>query len=499
MNKFKNITQKFIAIFGLIVFAYVFMTAYFGIMEQNRDLQIPLFIVPFCAIFIGVLAVIFLKKLDNLDISEKSIDITFIILLVSSAIIQMCFCRFSGYQPFNDSNVIEKSARAFAIDGNFKDMYRLCPDYNQGYFDRLPNNWGTLVYVSFAYRIMNILFGTVPYTAGYILNVFSLAVNFAFAYFNIKLIFEKNSTRLVGLLAMFLHPAFLLYSPVMYSDTLSMPFAQIALFLFLKALKQESFQRFCLLVATDAIVLTIAYQLKGSLVVLIVAFIITIFIKCDLKKTICFISAVLVVFLGGTGLFKSACYKMQISTPEKHYEQSVPTTHYIMMGLKDRGGFSQKDYSNTLKQGNLDQKKAYNIAVIKERLKEYGLRGFLLHLQKKIAYTWSDGRFYSHYQLSHANNKPLVAHLNSKKFAIVTNSIHLVMLFFMLVSFVKGIFQYNNLSLVRLAVLGIILLLMIWETRSRYLINFMPMYIILATSGVDSIKPKKGFLKSVAS
>lgn len=490
MTKFKQFLQKFIAVFGLIVFSCIFITAYFGIMQQSWDSQIPLFIVPFCTTAIIVLSAVFLKNINRLKISGKSIDITFIVCLIGSAVLQMCFCRFSGYQPFNDSNVIEKAARAFAEDGNFKDMYRLLPDYNIGYFDRLPNNWGTLVYVSLAYRIMYLIFGFVPYTAGYILNVFSLAVNFAFAYFNIKLLFEKNSTRLAGLIAMFIHPVFLLYSPVMYSDTISMPFAQIALFLFLKALKQDSFQRFCLFAAADSLVLTIAYQLKGSLVVMIVAFVISIFIKCDLKKTLCFTAAILVVFLGGTSLFKSACYKMQISTPEKHYEQSVPTTHYIMMGLKDRGGFSQKDYSNTLKQGNLDEKKAYNIAVIKERLKEYGLRGFLLHMQKKVEYTWSDGRFYSHYQLSHSDNKTLVQRINSGKFAVIANSIHLAMLSFMLVSFANGIFRSSSLSLIRLMVLGIILLLMIWETRSRYLINFMPMYIFLALDGLNSIKPK---------
>ena len=45
----------------------------------------------------------------------------------------------------------------------------------------------------------------------------------------------------------------------------------------------------------------------------------------------------------------------------------------------------------------------------------------------------------------------------------------------------------------QLAVFGLFLFLLIWETRSRYLVNFVPVFLLLGADGLrESLKWMKG-------
>ena len=40
----------------------------------------------------------------------------------------------------------------------------------------------------------------------------------------------------------------------------------------------------------------------------------------------------------------------------------------------------------------------------------------------------------------------------------------------------------------QIAVFGLFLFLLIWETRSRYLVNFVPIFILLGIDGIQGIR-----------
>ena len=46
----------------------------------------------------------------------------------------------------------------------------------------------------------------------------------------------------------------------------------------------------------------------------------------------------------------------------------------------------------------------------------------------------------------------------------------------------------REIQAVQLAVFGLFLFLLIWETRSRYLINFVPLFALLGIDGITSVE-----------
>ena len=64
------------------------------------------------------------------------------------------------------------------------------------------------------------------------------------------------------------------------------------------------------------------------------------------------------------------------------------------------------------------------------------------------------------------------------------------MILMMAISAIRTIFKpsINETVLFRGVVFAIFVFLLIWETRSRYLYNFTPAFILLAVDGLDSVK-----------
>ncbi len=62
----------------------------------------------------------------------------------------------------------------------------------------------------------------------------------------------------------------------------------------------------------------------------------------------------------------------------------------------------------------------------------------------------------------------------------------------MALSIISGAFKgkSDSMAYVDLAVFGLALFLMIWETRSRYLFNFIPLMIIMAANGINFASDK---------
>lgn len=174
----------------------------------------------------------------------------------------------------------------------------------------------------------------------------------------------------------------------------------------------------------------------------------------------------------------------------------VPAQHYIMMGLTGNGGYNPGDEQFSLSFPDLASRKAGEIAVIKQRLQEYGLTDLMGHLRGKIAYTWGDGAYYAHYKLAQGEltQSPLQAWIHydgahHAVFAAVVNAPHFLLLASLAWFSVRGAVakrpRANLLFLCLLAIFGLALFLLVWETRSRYLVSFAPLYtVVLATAAV---------------
>ena len=299
-------------------------------------------------------------------------------------------------------------------------------------------------------------------------------------------------------MCLFISP-FLLYTPIFYTDTLSMFVPVLMFYIFININENNSKKKNILLLICLGVVTFIGYKLKGSTFVTIIAmFIIWLFQDSSIKEKIfkILIPTFIVIIL-----MISYNIVLNIALPnlEKYEDHNLPITHYLMMGLNDEGliygGFSQTDFTNT---SHSEDKVAYNLEVIKERISKRKIWGNIKFYAIKTLDTWADGTYFAPGKLNSKpiNNSPLHAIVlpNGKYFDVCFNfytGIVLAMYVFMFISCVVDLKNKTNLldnkTLLRCVLLGIWLFLLIWETRSRYLVDFVPIMIVLTVLSLYSI------------
>ena len=177
---------------------------------------------------------------------------------------------------------------------------------------------------------------------------------------------------------------------------------------------------------------------------------------------------------------------------------SYPYTHWIMMGVEDKekdnskrntyGGFNEEDNKKTysFKTGKEAQK--YNIKEYRRRLSKLGVIGYIKFLTRKNVNIWTDGYYFSNIKLSilpKSKNSVLRKLLLSKKTMYYGIYYTQGVTYAFLLSLIIGSIlimkekKHKNIDYLRLSILGILLFLSIWEGRSRYLVNFIPIFIIV--------------------
>ena len=166
-----------------------------------------------------------------------------------------------------------------------------------------------------------------------------------------------------------------------------------------------------------------------------------------------------------------------------------------MMGLSGEGGFNANDVLYTQSFPNIDEKKAATVSEIKKRISDYGFTGLINHLTNKAVHnTWGDGTYFIFKEgQTHpeTDSKLWDFVLKTGKyyniFYYYCQGFHLAVLTLLMISLLIGIKKgiVNGTLLFKLAVYGLFLFLLIWETRSRYVYGFTPLLLLIA---VDTYK-----------
>ena len=196
----------------------------------------------------------------------------------------------------------------------------------------------------------------------------------------------------------------------------------------------------------------------------------------------------LVIFSGYKAI---ASYVM----PIKYSEAGLPMTHWIMMGLKGDGGYNKEDVDFTSSFKDKEKAKKANIEEIENRLRDYGFKGYLEFLDKKIKFTWNDGTYYSINKLCRQpleDNKVEEYVIGEKNHMLIylAQMSHLVLITLIFISSIAA-FKYGDkhkiVQCAQIAIFGVFLFLIIWETRSRYLVCILPMMMFAAIGGLYSL------------
>lgn len=248
-----------------------------------------------------------------------------------------------------------------------------------------------------------------------------------------------------------------------------------------------------------SLVLAIGVLLKANVIILIVAVSIHFVMTNSYKNWLGFFASLLVPFFTITLLYQ------QLIIPYYRVEKEeigYPITHWIMMGSEGRGTYSATDdeFTNDLKLNqelSNEQIKEIHLEIIKERLTKNGFSGFMNHLKEKINFTWAEGTYFAPEKLSRLPigpnvYQPYIWGEAKVYFVYFCQAVQVIILALIVVSGIKLFKEKSAFEiLLSIALFGTFLFLLIWETRSRYLIVALPLMMALCVYGMAAIKKLK--------
>lgn len=378
------------------------------------------------------------------------------------------------------------------------------------YLQNYPNNFLLFLFM----RIVHSL------TLLQILNIIAIDFSIAMSYFTAKRLFDKQTARYSILLFI----ATLGFSPWFlntYSDTFVLPFVSLGIF-FLTCWSEKSIAPHYRLMSllSAGFFSSIAYYLKPSAIIFVIAYFLISILKLGKFKPF-FIS--FLVFIIGALVFAMPFTLYKNNQNYVHFDKNkvFPMTHFLMLGISKNGMYNGPDVQLTRSAKTAKEKKEVNIRVFKQRLKQLGTLGYTKFLYGKYCKTIHDGTyawgadgagktgflvrpnlnpseklspfihsnfgsFLRSFIYTDGNGQGYTNGKNTFFYRFIAQIIYIIMIFGILLSTLKSRYDFKVMWLL-LSMIGLMLFLLLFEGgRSRYLIQTLPVFVILAAYGYHS-------------
>ena len=325
-------------------------------------------------------------------------------------------------------------------------------------------------------------------------NAVAVILTIVFAYLVIRTWLGRERALFWLLLTPILLLPLLLYAPIYYTDTLSAVFVAFSFFLLMKLYKGCKHARIVALLL--GLACFFGMQVKATAIILVIAAAIVLFLKLKYEMIPRYLATATIVILAFVPL--TLAWNSFRDGQSSHPETAVPLAHYIAMGLKGDGGFNgedAEDAAHVIAEGG--DIKAFETNKIKERLADYGVGGYLAFASRKISYTWGDGEYYAPNKLSRNPSHPgsaIAGFVYGGKqdiLAFFLGAVHLAMLLLFVYAGWRTLKDFDPvISILKLCLIGVFIFFLVWEARSRYLLNFLPLFTILEFGLLRLQEPK---------
>lgn len=179
--------------------------------------------------------------------------------------------------------------------------------------------------------------------------------------------------------------------------------------------------------------------------------------------------------------------------------------HFIMMGLNEKsmGGFSNRDVMFSRSFATAQERNQATLAVIRERLKGFGVSGFANFLSKKAVVNFSDGSFAwscegdFYAQIPEPSGKIAVIlrdilYAHGAYHALYLTAIQALWFIVLVLTFTLGLTalfkkpDYGAVALM-LILIGLTAFVMLFEARARYLFTYSPFFMVAAGLGAQGM------------
>lgn len=404
-------------------------------------------------------------------------------------IVQIGLAYWMEYTPAGDNFMLYNGSMMLAQDGCFDAN----PDFGL-YLARFSNQWGFVLILT-AIRKMLVLVGIEDFfmPLAVIQALLYTAGTRAAACTADMLGGTRARARTLVLMACCL-PLYLA-AGVLYTDTFSAPFVVLTLYFALRTVRAQKGAQQLGLAALTGLLALIGGQIKMTVFIVLIAAVIV--FALSLRPGRAALCALLSagIALGGTAAVHE--YMLgEVIDPDVYAQQNTPAIHWVMMSIPTSdnpyGGFSG-DYSITW--GMMDEGASHEevMSSIYTRMRDriYTLRypnRLLLAMLRKNAAAMGDGTFGMTEMLDDDPVRP-----NAVSTVVLAAGEHFPLYSAICTGFFMGDLVLALLACLRairrretggamayIAMFGMMLFLMLWEARSRYLFCFVPVLLVLA-------------------
>lgn len=483
-----KIINKIILISTITIFSWIFIFSFFyrsNVYYSENSFITFLISIPIILLW----SFIFIKlKKHKKDISIKKEVIILIIYFILVSIIQYITLKQLDVIPHSDYGVIYDNALKYATTGSRTNAMYI------EYFQLFPNNIFMFFMMLFSIKV-GMLFHISALNSIHLLNMFFIDLSLLLIYLTVRKLFGKKEA-IFSLIITFFFQALFIYTPIVYSDTLSLFIGILFVYLY-TFIDNKINKKNIILFILIGLLAFIGKSIKVTSLIVLIALVFNYFLKNKFKNTVISLLIIGITFLSFNTIFNKVFVSAERFSFKVNDYGSYPYTHWLMMGVEDPdadnsgrnsyGGYNSNDYEKTLSFKTGKEAQKYNLKEYKRRVSKLGVFGYGEFLTRKNVNIWSDGYYFSNVAISinPVNTTKLRSFITDKKTRYYGIYFNQAVVFSFFITLIVGAYlklkekKYKEIDYVRLSIIGILVFLTFWEARSRYLVNFIPIFILI--------------------
>lgn len=376
---------------------------------------------------------------------------------------------------------------------------------NEGYFGLYPFNIAVTLFNSGILRIIQLL--GIP-EKGYMIALqcvylFLIDTGIFFSWHIVRILHSVKKATLFALLC-FLNPILYVCAAGCYTTTLMLPLMMGTLLLILCFLKETHPTKKLCFGFAFGLFLVFASFLRATILIAAIAFAIYLIIReknpespvQSPKQLLLQILAVLLgaaLAFGGYGALKGKYIHGD------YKDTQMPPIYYVMFAAnpESRGIYNEEDYHLISAYDTLEEKEAASFEILKDRIRNLGLKGTLSMAIHKLDLTWSDGtEDYKDFWTTSRNYNTLYSWLGGSRSdfsALYCHIYHVAGIGMLLAAILSALRQRcsSPYYLILLTLLGGMIFHILWESYYIYSFGFSMLIYISASESICSLSGKQ--------
>lgn len=501
-----SLKQRLIRLFiGLssIFFLWIFISSiiFRSNVYYNQNRFISLLV---CLIVLVLWYVIYNKFFNKIKLSLKLEILILIIYFTLLVVVQLIIIKNLSVYPGWDFGVIFNNALEYVQNGTRENATYI------EYFQYFPNNIMIFVLFTLIIKIGNV-FSMSAMQSMWTSNILFINLSVILLY----LVCRRKYNTKAAMYSLFISSCFItlvLYTPIFYSDTFSLFIGILFIYLYSFVEKNSFCKKNVILFTCFGIIAFLGKTIKITSIIVLIALIFEFIFNNKPKYVIYHIPFIIISFLTLNILFTNLVVNNNKYQFNINSYGSYPLTHWVMMGVEDPnvdnsdrnayGGYSSRDYDLTRNFDTGSNAIKFNIKETIRRIDEYGPFGYFTYLSRKSANAWGDGLYYADVavNINPINKNTILRNIlfNDKKgnltLIYITQGIQFAFLAILAGGRLLNKQKEKNIDYIRLSIFGLALFLLFWENRSRYLLNFIPLFILCVVDFYYNFQFKRGVL-----